>query len=123
MEDNDFWLALDRLVDTSTLIVDRPKDSPHPRHPSWSYPLHYGYLEGTRAPDGAGIDVWIGSFDRTHVAAIIVTVDLDKGDAELKLLLGCTGDEARMALDTHNQGSQAGILVTRSRKGEESTHV
>ena len=123
MADSDFWLALDRLVDTSTPIVDRPRGSPHLEYPSLRYPLDYGYLQGTRASDGDGIDFWIGSLPRTPVTAIILTVDLEKRDAEFKLLLGCTGDEARMVLDMHNRGSQAGILVTRSGIGEESTCV
>jgi inorganic pyrophosphatase len=121
-EDN-FWLAVDRLVDTSTLVVDRPKGSPHPRHASWRYPLDYGYLQGTRAPDGDGIDVWVGSLAEVRVTGVIVTVDLDKGDGEFKLLLGCTAKEAQTALDVHNQGSQAGILVTRPDTGRESIDV
>jgi len=123
MADSNFWSAVDRLVDTSTLIIDRPKGSPHPRHASWHYPLDYGYLQETRAPDGDGIDVWLGSLAHARVTGVIVTVDLDKGDGEFKLLLGCTADEARTALDVHNQGSQAGILVTRPDTGRESIHV
>jgi inorganic pyrophosphatase len=123
MADRDFWLAVDRLVEASTLIIDRPKGSPHPRHGSWRYPLDYGYLEETRAPDGDGIDVWRGSLTEARVTGVIVTVDLDKGDGEFKLLLGCTAKEAQMALDVHNQGSQAGIRVSRPDTVKESTHV
>jgi inorganic pyrophosphatase len=57
------------------------------------------------------------------VTGVIVTVDLDKGDGEFKLLLGCTAKEAQMALDVHNQGSQAGIRVSRPDTVKESTHV
>ena len=123
MADSDFWLAVDRLVEASTLIIDRPKGSPHPRHGSWRYPLDYGYLEETRAPDGDGIDVWCGSLAEARVTGVIVAVDLDKGDGEFKLLLHCTAKEARTALGVHNQGSQAGILITRPNTEEESTHV
>jgi inorganic pyrophosphatase len=123
MAHSDFWLAVDRLVDTSTLIIDRPKGSPHPHHASWQYPLDYGYLQETRAPDGDGIDVWVGSLADARVTGVIVTVDLDKGDGEFKLLLGCTAKEARTALHVHNQGSQAGILITRQDTESESTHV
>jgi inorganic pyrophosphatase len=117
MVDSDFWIGLDRLVATSTLVIDRPRGSPHPRYRSWRYPLDYGYLQGTRAPDGDGIDVWIGSLARTRVTAIIVTVDLHKRDAEFKLLLGCTVHEAQTALGMHKQGSQAGILIRRTDTG------
>ena len=123
MADSDFWLAVDQLVEASTLIIDRPKGSPHPRHGSWRYPLDYGYLAETRAPDGDGIDFWRGSLAEARVTGVIVAVDLDKGDGEFKLLLGCTANDARMALGVHNQGSQAGILITRPNTEEESTHV
>ena len=61
MTESTFWPVLDRLVATSKIVIDRPKGSPHPRHPSFRYPLDYGYLQGTLAPDGDGIDVWVGS--------------------------------------------------------------
>ena len=127
MAGTQFWLALDQLVATSNLIVDRPKGSPHPRYPSFRYPMDYGYLQGTRSPDRDGIDVWIGSLTRLSLAAhtvtgIITTVDLDKRDAEFKLLLGCTAEEAQIALAIHNRGSQAGILVERRDIGENAIH-
>ena len=113
MADGKFWLALDRLVATSNLVIDRPKGSPHPRYPSCRYPMDYGYLQGTRSPDGDGIDAWIGSLTDASVTGIIVTVDLDQRDAEFKLLLGCTAAEAQIALAIHDRGSQAGKLVER----------
>lgn len=122
MAGNEFWLALDRLVATSKLIIDRPRGSPHPRHPGFRYPLDYGYLEGTRSPDRDGIDLWIGSLTPARLTAIIVTVDLDKRDAEFKLLLGCTAEEIQVALAVHNWGAQAGILLERQDDGEQTDH-
>ena len=122
MAGSEFWLALDQLVATSNLIVDRPKGSPHPRYPSFRYPMDYGYLQGTRSPDGDGIDAWIGSFNDASVTGIIVTVDLDKRDAEFKLLLGCTAEEAQLALAIHSRDSQAGKLVERRDTGENTIH-
>ena len=29
-----FWEALDRLVSASTIVIDRPKGSAHPRYPA-----------------------------------------------------------------------------------------
>lgn len=118
MAGNEFWLALDRLVATSNLIIDRPKGSAHPRYPSFRYPLDYGYLQGTRSPDRDGIDIWIGSLTPAPVTGIIVTVDLEKRDAEFKLLLGCTAEETQIALAAHNHGPQAGILLKREDTGE-----
>lgn len=122
MASTEFWLALDRLVATSRLIIDRPKGSPHPRHPGFRYPLDYGYLEGTRSPDRDGIDMWIGSLTPARLTAIIVTVDLDKRDAELKLLLGCTAEEIQVARAVHNRGAQAGILLERNEDGGSTDH-
>jgi inorganic pyrophosphatase len=117
MVDSGFWKGLDQLVASSNLIVDRPKGSPHPRHPSLIYPSDYGYLEDTRSADGDGIDVWIGSLFGHQVTGIICTVDLDQRDAEIKLLLDCTPQEAQTALVAHNTGSQAGMLIERSNSG------
>jgi inorganic pyrophosphatase len=121
MAGSEFWRAVDRLVGASSLAIDRPKGSPHPRFPSLRYPLDYGYLEGTRSTDGGGIDVWIGSRAGISATGIIVALDLDKRDVEIKLLLGCTGEEARTALAVHNRGAQAGILIERDCAGEQTT--
>lgn len=111
--DDAFWHSLDILVTTSESIVDRPRGSLHPRYPDLAYPLDYGYLRGTRAGDGDDIDVWSGSAVERRVTAVIVTVDLAKRDSEIKVLLGCTPDEARMLLVFHRKGSQSAILCER----------
>ncbi len=113
MKNNNFWLKLDQLVAACPLRIDRPKGSSHPRHPSLYYPFDYGYLENTQAGDGAGIDVWVGSLTGRSVSAVICTVDLEKRDSEMKILLGCTAQEAQEILNVHNTGSQAAVLVER----------
>ena len=40
--DMDFWDVLDRLVEGSEIVVDRPKGSGHPRYPGFTYGLDYG---------------------------------------------------------------------------------
>ncbi len=94
----DFWCKLDELVRSCDLVIDRPRGSAHPHYPGIIYPLDYGYLAGTTAADGGGIDVWVGSLLERRVTGIISTVDLLKRDAETKILLGCTSDEAHAAL-------------------------
>ena len=119
MDSRDFWLALDRLVGECRLVVDRPKGSAHPRYPTVRYPLDYGYLAGTRSGDGEGIDVWVGSQSGRRVSGVICAVDGLQRDAEVKILLGCTPHEARIALAVHNSGQQRGILVERDDEGRE----
>jgi inorganic pyrophosphatase len=108
-----FWSRLDELAETCALRIDRPKGSAHPRYPGFHYPLDYGYLEGTTAGDGAGIDVWVGSLSEKKVTAIICAVDLEKRDAEIKLLLGCTSQEVQNLLAIHHEGTQSAILIER----------
>lgn len=108
-----FWAALDRLVVESQIVIDRPRGTPHPRYPEFIYPLDYGYLAGTLTADGGGLDVWVGSQPDRSLTAIVCTVDLVKRDAEIKLLLGCTREEAQVILAVHNTGPQAATLIER----------
>lgn len=113
MENDSFWQMLDTLVESSRIIIDRPKGSRHPRYPEDIYPLDYGYLEATIAGDGQGIDVWRGSSPTQAVTTIILTIDLVKRDSEIKILLGCTAEEKQLILARHRQGSQSALLIER----------
>jgi inorganic pyrophosphatase len=108
-----FWVYLEELVASSPLMIDRPKGTCHPRYTDLVYPLDYGYLDGTIAADGGGIDVWLGSSGSHALSGIIVTVDLHKRDTEIKLLLGCGEDEIETILAFHNTRTMQGILVSR----------
>lgn len=112
LSDQKFWRGLEQLVSTTTLKIDRPRASTHPRYPDMVYPLDYGYLEGTRAGDGAGIDVWVGSLPERRITAVLLTVDLHKRETETKILLGCTPAEAQTVLAFHNDGAQSALLVS-----------
>lgn len=115
-----FWTYLDRLVAESEIVIDRPAGSAHPHYPDFIYPHPYGYLDGTQSMDGGGIDVWVGSLPERRVTAVISTVNLEKRDAEIKLLIGCTRQEMQTILETHNQGAQAGVLIERPTRSEKS---
>lgn len=108
-----YWQRLDELVNSLEVVIDRPRGSRHPRYNDLIYPYDYGYLKGTQAMDQGGIDVWAGSQPERGVTAVICIVDLVKRDAEMKLLLGCTHEEAEIILKIHNDGLQSGILIER----------
>jgi inorganic pyrophosphatase len=82
-----------------------------------SIPWTYGYLQGTTSGDGDGIDIWIGSRSTRQVTALLVTIDRQKRDAEIKLLLDCTPEECQAILALHDQsswgGNQSAILIRR----------
>ena len=110
--DHDFWSAIDTLVSSGKIVIDRPKGSTHPRFPHIRYDVDYGYIENTTSMDGDGIDVWKGSLSSVNVNAIICTVDLLKRDSEIKLLIGCTEDEMKTVCDFHNDSElMKGILI------------
>lgn len=115
MEQNlHFWQAIDKLISSGNIVIDRPKGSAHPRYPEIRYKLDYGYIENTASMDGNGIDVWRGSLPEGKCDAIICTVDLWKRDSEIKLLIGCTEEEKTIAYNFHNESEfMKGIMIRR----------
>ena len=115
--DIDFWMAIDALVQSSNITIDRPKGSAHPQYPDIVYEIDYGYLENTASMDGEGIDVWRGSLPSAQADAIICTVDLLKSDSEIKLLIGCTEEEKETVYRFHNESEyMKGIMIRREKK-------
>ena len=108
-----FWQFLERLAASCPVVIDRPKGSTHPRYTGRVYPLDYGYLEGTTAQDGGGVDVWVGSLPGAPVTGALATVDLFKRDTELKLLIGCTEDEMQQIVAFVNGGQFQSFLIRR----------
>lgn len=108
-----FWEQMDELVAAWPIVIDRPQGTHHPKFPTFIMPLDYGYLEGTTASDGDGIDCWCGSLVRTRVNGVIVSVDMMKRDTEVKLMIGCTSDEMRRAWETFRHPPQEAILIER----------
>ncbi len=99
--DGIFWETLCYLLTTRNLIIDRPKNQPHPRYPGMIYPFDYGYLANTSAADGDGIDAWIGSLPDKALTGILCTFDTVKNDAEIKLLAGCSETDVATILNFH----------------------
>ncbi len=110
----EFWRAIDELVSSGKIIIDRPKGSRHPKFENCIYEVDYGYIENTASMDGGGIDVWRGSLEEEAVNAIICTVDLMKRDSEIKLLIGCTREEIEWIYSFHNESEyMKGLLMLR----------
>ncbi|RJQ74144.1 hypothetical protein D5S17_23640 [Pseudonocardiaceae bacterium YIM PH 21723] len=61
------------------------------------YPVDYGFLRDSTSADGAELDVFVGSATGAGVVGVLLTADLGKRDAEIKVLLDCTADEVRLA--------------------------
>lgn len=102
--DEKYWLAMQALLESTQVVIDRPRGRPHPRYPELIYPLDYGYLEGTSSGDGDGIDVWIGTAGSKTLSGILCTFDTVKRDAEIKLLAGCSLQDVETILQFNNDG-------------------
>lgn len=105
-----FWEEMSRLATTNPMQIDRPKGSRHPRWEDMIYPLDYGFLENTSAADGGGIDVWLGSLASRTLTGILCTFDINKRDAEIKLLLGCTEADLEIITNFYSSGMRCLII-------------
>ena len=57
--------------------------------------------------------MWRGSLPEGRLDAVVCTVDVQKRDAEIKLLLGCTAAEKHTICDFHQSAVTAAMLVER----------
>lgn len=110
---NLYWQRLDKLIQTSEIVIDHPKGTAHQKYPNLIFPLDYGYLKNTTAMDGDGIDLWIGNAPHRKLTAIACTVDTTKKDSEIKLLIGCTEEDIETITKFHNDGPMSCILIRR----------
>jgi len=113
---NEFWTALDNLVNQSEIVIDRPKGTAHLKYSDFIYKVDYGFLKNTTSMDGAGIDVWVGTDEEKSIDAIMCIVDMLKRDSEIKILIGCTEEEKKIIYQTHNESEyMKGILLRREK--------
>lgn len=114
MVNEEFWNAIDELVNHAEIVIDRPKGTAHPKYPTFIYKVDYGYLKNTTSMDGDGIDVWVGSKKDKKIDAIMCIVDMMKKDSEIKILIGCTEEEKELVYQIHNETQfMKGILIRR----------
>ncbi|WP_206337316.1 inorganic pyrophosphatase [Streptomyces sp. Z26] len=110
----DFFARLDGLVASAELVIDRPRDSRHPRVPEAVYPVDYGYLDGTTGGDGDGVDVFAGDASEAGVVGVFLTADPVKRDVEVKILLNCSAQEVEQVHRLLNGVLEiGGLLVPR----------
>ena len=82
------WLG--RTID---VVIDRPLGSSHPSDREMVYPLNYGYVPGTQAPDGSELDVYVlgPTTPVARVAARVIAVIRRRDDVEDKLVAKTEG--------------------------------
>ncbi len=85
----DDWLG--RKVD---VVIDRPMGSTHPRHSDMVYPINYGYIPGTMAPDGHPIDAYVLGADHPlrRCSAKVIAAVRRRDDVEDKLVVALSGE-------------------------------
>ena len=107
-----FWEKLDQLIADHEIRIDRPRGSAHPRYPELIYGVDYGYLAG---------DLFLGTSDEKRLTGLVVCVDMEKAETEIKLLIGVTEAELSWIMNMVNEtDSMKGLLI--QREGEREHH-
>ena len=120
---HDFWEYLQQLVETNQIMIDHPKGSSHHRFPGVTYPVDYGFLDGTTTIDSGGVDIWVGSLGEKKVIGALCTVDLLKRDTELKIIYDCTDNEIQTILNMINSGQMRALFVEKETSKEHNYDV
>lgn len=100
--DKAFWRELQCLLEKSEIIIERPKNSAHPKYPDFIYPVDYGFLQGTKASDNNEVDIFVGTAQDKKINGILCTVDPVKNDIETKIIYTCTEQEIALIYNTMN---------------------
>jgi inorganic pyrophosphatase len=72
--------------------IDRPLGSKHPKF-GWTYPINYGYLPKTKAPDGEEIDAFILGVNEPlkEFEGKVIAIVQREDDNEYKLIVAPEG--------------------------------
>ncbi len=94
-------VAASWLGHTVEVMIDRPLGSAHRRYPDTRYPVNYGYVPGTMAPDGEPIDAYVlgAAEPLPSCKGPVVAIVRWRDDIEDKLIVALSGewDEASIA--------------------------
>jgi inorganic pyrophosphatase len=69
--------------------IDRPLGSKHPKH-NYYYPLNYGYIPDTKAPDGEEVDAYVLGFFKPlkdFTGKCIAVIQREKDDDDKLILI------------------------------------
>lgn len=97
--------------------IDRPIGSKHPKF-DFYYPVNYGFIENTKAPDGEEIDAYLLGVDKPVEAfegkCIAVIHRLNDDDDKLIIipesLSDISDDQIRQATDFQEKFFKSGII-------------
>lgn len=113
MESKSLSLAKPYLGKEVEIIIDRLLGSKHPKH-SFAYEANYGYISGTKAPDGEELDAYvlgvekpIKSFKGKCVAIIHRLNDDDKLVVVPKSLENISDEDIQKATNFQEQFFQS----------------
>jgi len=77
------------LGQTVYIKIDRPLGTKHPKH-NYFYPVNYGFIPGTKAPDGEEIDAYVLGFFKPledFTGKCIAVIQREKDDDDKLILI------------------------------------
>ncbi|NDJ53414.1 MAG: inorganic pyrophosphatase [Chloroflexi bacterium] len=114
MMDTQFWNALEDLAARHQIKIDKPRGSKHAQIANLTYPVDYGYLDGTRSKRGGGVELYMGTLGNLNVTGVISMLDLSDYGSTMKLLIGCSAQEMADAVAVEKRGGVAATLIVRN---------
>ena len=101
--------------------IDRPLGSTHPNHPAMHYPVNYGFIPGTLAPDGEELDAYVLGVDEPLESfegiciAVIHRLD-DQDDKLIVVPAGIRLTDEEIRAQTYFQEQYFESVIWRERK-------
>lgn len=106
------------LGQTVTVTIDRPLGSYHPEHHDLYYPINYGYIAGTLAPDGEEEDAYVLGIDGpiSEFTGKVIAVIEREDDVERKWVVApentsFTKEEIAKLIDFQEQYFKSKIIM------------